>query len=71
MFWLRAYLWKAFRMQECAIVLGSCSFPEGREKRPEERKRGKASVRVRRRWESLFLFVSPGVMMGEGETRME
>jgi len=29
-FWLRACLWKALRMQECVIVLGSRSFREGR-----------------------------------------
>ena len=27
---LRASLWKALRMQECAIVLGSCGFLKSR-----------------------------------------
>jgi len=48
MFGLRACLWKAFRMQEGAIVLGSYSFRESREKSQE--KSGSAVRPARESW---------------------
>jgi len=55
-------------MQECAIVLGSCSFRESREKSGsmvgpacESWKPGGGGI-------GCFPFVSPGVMMEEGDS---
>jgi len=50
---------KAFQIQECARVSGSCSVRESREKSREKRKHCKASVKglEARRWEKcLFSF---------------
>jgi len=72
MFRLRVCLQRAFRTQECEIVLGSCTFRESRGERPGEKwKHCKASVReleARRKWESFFSFCQPGSHDGEGDS---
>jgi len=68
MFRLRVSVWtfgKAFRMQECAIFLGSCSFREGREKckvsvkGPESR---------RQQWSVCFFCQPGGAHDGKGDS---
>jgi len=71
-FRLRACLWKALRTQECAIVLGWRSFRESREE-------SGSTVRLAgKNWKPggegfvsfVSPFVSPGVMIKEGEPRL-
>ena len=64
MFLFPVCLWKALRMQECAIVLGSCSFRDNREKSLSLQ--GQPERAGSPEEESVcFSFVSPGVLTGQ------
>jgi len=62
---------KALRMEECAIVLGSCSFRESREKSGSTVRSAGQSWKPGGGNVSVSLLVSRGCSTGEGETHME